>query len=350
MSYHMAQAESVADFTTIIDVRSPSEFKEDHIYGAINCPVLDDVQRAEVGTLHRHDVFQARRLGAAYISQNMAELLQTTFAQYEKKWAPLVYCWRGGMRSGSAVHIMGQIGWSPYQLKGGYKSYRRQLLADLEVLPSRFNYVVVCGPTGSGKSRFLGALAAHGHQVLDLEALAKHRGSLLGLCPGDTQPSQRYFETCLHHALKGFNAQKPVYIEAESKRIGLVTLPPALFERMHESPCLEVLVPQAERIRFLAEDYHFYIENPLLLEEKIQRLAQYKSKKELDEWRDLIERGAFAEFTQNVLEKHYDPLYKRSMLQHYPQLREAQKVEFTSLDHSSVDQMAKYFVLEQRYG
>ena len=346
MPSYIAQVENIADFDTIIDVRSPSEFEEDHIYGAINCPVLTDEQRAEVGTLHRHDVFKARRLGAAYISQNMAELLQTTFAHQEKHWRPLVYCWRGGMRSGSAAHIMGQIGWPAHQLKGGYKSYRRLVLSELEVLPAQFNYVVVCGPTGSGKSRFLHAIAAYGHQVLDLEGLAKHRGSLLGLCPGQTQPSQRYFETCLMQALKAFDPLKPVYIEAESKRIGLVTLHPALFDRMHASPCLEIIVPQHERIRFLTEDYRFYIDNPELLKEKIQRLAKYKSKKEVEQWRDLIAQGAFAELTQALLDQHYDPLYERSMHEHYPQLQHAQKIELSDLTLNAVDQMASHFVLE----
>ncbi|MGL4666357.1 MAG: tRNA 2-selenouridine(34) synthase MnmH [Saezia sp.] len=344
MPLHIAQVEQLADFDTIIDVRSPSEFTQDHIHGAINCPVLNDAQRVEVGTLHNHNIFEARRLGAAYISQNMGELLQTTFSGYGKSWRPLIYCWRGGMRSGSAAHIMSQIGWNTHQLKGGYKSYRRMVLAELEKFPSKLNFIVVCGATGTGKSRFLNVLAAQGHQVLDLEALAKHRGSLLGLLPGDVQPTQRYFETNLFHELQQFNPEKPIYVEAESKRIGYVTLPTSLFDQMHQSDCIELLVPLDERIRFLCEDYHFYIESPQLLIEKIERLAPYRPKTEIQNWLDFIRQGEFPELIRELLEKHYDPLYERSTHKHYAQLASAQKLELQQLDKQVLaEEVNKFF-------
>lgn len=340
-SSYIAQIEQLANFDTMIDVRSPSEFAHDHIYGAVNFPVLNDAQRAEVGTLHKHDAFAARRLGAAYISQNMGALLQTAFADYDRSWRPLLYCWRGGMRSGSAVHIMTQIGWRAHQLKGGYKSYRRLVIECLQTLPSELDFVVVCGPTGSGKSKLLNTLAAQGHQVLDLEALAKHRGSLLGLLPGDTQPTQCYFETCLAHELQQFNPARPVYIEAESKRIGRVTLPLALFEKMHQSACVELLVPLEARIHFLCEDYHFYIENPQLLIDKIGKLAPYRSKIEIKNWLQLIEERAFPALLKELLEKHYDPLYHRSMQKHYSQLADAQKLALTQLDDATLAEVTK---------
>lgn len=344
MYLHTAQADQISNFDTIIDVRSPSEFTQDHIYGAINCPVLNDEQRAQVGTLHKTNIFEARKLGAAYISQNMGELLQTTLAQHTKTWRPLVYCWRGGMRSGSAVHIMSQIGWQVHQLKGGYKAYRHHTIAQLETLPQTLNFIVVCAPTGSGKSRFLKTLAAQGHQVLDLEALAKHRGSLLGLLPGDIQPSQRYFETCLAHQLQQFAPLRPIYIEAESKRIGSIALPQALFQKMHKSPCLQLEVPLDERIRFLCEDYHFYIENPQLLIDKIARLAPYHPKAEMQNWYQLINQGAFPELVQQLLEKHYDPLYWRSMHNHYPQLNGSPKLQLQSLSVPALkDTVTEYF-------
>lgn len=331
MYLHTAQADQISNFDTIIDVRSPSEFAHDHIYGAINCPVLTDDQRTQVGTLYKQNIFEARKLGATYISQNMGKLLQNTFAQYQKSWKPLVYCWRGGMRSGSAVYIMTQIGWRAHQLTGGYKAYRHRTLTQLETLPQTLNFIVVCAPTGSGKSRFLNTLATQGHQVLDLEALAKHRGSLLGLLPGDIQPSQRYFETCLTHQLQQFDPLRPIYIEAESKRIGSITLPQALFQKMHESPCLQLEVPLEERIRFLCEDYHFYIENPQLLIDKIARLAPYRSKTEMQNWYQLIGQGHFPELVRQLLEKHYDPLYWRSMHNHYPQLSYSPRLQLQSL-------------------
>lgn len=344
MSFSLAQVEQLSGFDAVIDVRSPSEFAQDHIYGAVNYPVLNDEQRVEVGTLHKNHVFEARRLGAAYISRNMGELLQTVFAKHDKSWRPLIYCWRGGMRSGSAAHIMSQIGWRVHQLQGGYKSYRRWVLTQMEALPGQLNFIVICGPTGSGKSLFLNSLAAQGHQVLDLEALARHRGSLLGLLPGDVQPSQRYFETCLVHELQQFDPKRPVFIESESKRIGYITLPTMLFEKMHQSACMELSVPLDERIRFLCKDYRFYIESPQLLLDKIKRLAPYRSKREIQNWLDLIERGAFPELIKELLKEHYDPLYQRSMHKHYAQLANAQKLVLDQLDENVLGDIARGFI------
>ncbi len=199
-------AAELAGWDAIIDARSPSEFAEDHLPGAVNCPVLDDAERALVGTAYKErGSFEAKRLGAPLVAANIARIVSERFADRPRSWRPLVYCWRGGSRSGSLTHVLRQVGWDAVQLDGGYKAFRRQVAADLETLPGRFTFRVVCGATGSGKSRLLEALATTPAQVLDLEALAAHRGSVLGEIPGAPQPSQKAFETAIWAALGGFD-------------------------------------------------------------------------------------------------------------------------------------------------
>lgn len=330
--------ENMDGFDAIIDVRSPAEFAEDHIYGAINCPALTNEERAEVGTLYKHNPFEARKLGAAYITRNMSGYLQTTLLHHKKYWKPLVYCWRGGMRSGSIVHIMQEVGWPARQLQGGYKAYRQYILAQLDTLPQHFQFVVLCGPTGSGKSRLLQTLAQKGRQILDLEGLAQHRGSLLGLLPGKAQPTQRFFETCLHEKLRHFSPDQPIFIESESKRIGQLTLPASLFQKMQESSCLQIDVPFQERVRFLCEDYICYINDPQLLHQKIHRLAPYHSKAMLQRWFTLIEQHDYTRLVEELLNEHYDPLYWRSTHKHHKQVDSAPTITLPSLDTPHLEQ------------
>ncbi|MHB8166355.1 MAG: tRNA 2-selenouridine(34) synthase MnmH, partial [Sulfuricella sp.] len=221
----------LARFDDIIDVRSPSEFRDDHIPGAVNFPVLNDEERARVGTIYKQtSAFDAKKIGAALVARNIAGHVEQHFSDQPKNWRPLVYCWRGGSRSGAMTHILNQIGWRAQQLKGGYKAYRTMVLATLQTLPGRFRYRVICGPTGSGKSRLLTALDELGAQVLDLEGLAAHRGSILGSLPDADQPSQKLFESRLWEALQKFDPDHPVYVEAESKKIGNIRAPDALLE------------------------------------------------------------------------------------------------------------------------
>ena len=194
-----------ADFSaydSVIDTRSPAEFAEDHIPGAISAPVLDNDERAQVGTLYKQvSQFDAKKLGAALLAKNVASHVETLFKSKTKEWRPLVYCWRGGKRSGAMAHVLREIGWDAATLRGGYKAYRRWVVDRLSILPESFRFTVIHGPTGSGKSRLLGALKAAGAQVLDLEDLAAHRGSVLGNLPDRQQPSQKMFESRLLHEL-----------------------------------------------------------------------------------------------------------------------------------------------------
>ncbi|HZM35879.1 MAG TPA: tRNA 2-selenouridine(34) synthase MnmH, partial [Burkholderiales bacterium] len=227
------KAGDFAGFDTLIDARTPGEYAEDHIPGAVSAPVLDDAERAEVGTLYKRvSPFEAKKVGAALVARNVSSHIEKEFAGKPKDWRPLVYCWRGGKRSGAMAHILREVGWDAHTLEGGYKAYRRWVVEQLSVLPEKLSFEVVHGPTGSGKSRFLGALRAAGAQVLDLEALAAHRGSVLGALPGHPQPSQKMFESMLLQAMMAFERKSVVFVEAESKKIGERQVPEALMRRI----------------------------------------------------------------------------------------------------------------------
>ena len=315
----------LGQFDDIIDVRSPSEFREDHIPGALNFPVLSDEERARVGTIYKQEsAFDAKKIGAALVARNIADHVERHFADKPKKWRPLIYCWRGGSRSGAMTHILNQIGWRAQQLQGGYKAYRSTVLAALQTLPGRLGYRVVCGPTGSGKSRFLAALDELGAQVLDLEGLAAHRGSILGNLPDAAQPSQKMFESLLWEALQKFDAGRPVFVEAESKKIGNIRVPDALLEEMWQrGRCLRIQIAQAQRIVLLKEEYVHFLENPAALSEKLAHLTGLHGKAVIQKWQELSGQREWDVLVAELLEKHYDPAYNKSTSRHYAHFGEA---------------------------
>ncbi len=313
-----ATVDELAAFDEIIDVRSPSEFAEDHIPGAINLPVLSDAERARVGTLYKQvSSFEAKKIGAALVSRNIAQHLDSWFADKPKSYRPLVYCWRGGSRSGSLTHILQKIGFAAMQLDGGYKAYRRHVVAELVRLPAQFVYRVVSGPTGSGKSRLLLALGSEGAQVLDLEVLAAHRGSLLGALPGQAQPPQKSFESAIWSALNGFDPARPVFVESESKKIGALRVPEALITAMHASPCLRLDVPLAARVRLLTEDYAHFLHDPETINRQLGFLTTLRGSETIAAWQALATRQAWPELVAVLLEQHYDPAYQKSLSRNY---------------------------------
>jgi tRNA 2-selenouridine synthase len=304
-----------------IDVRSPSEFVEDHVPGAANHPVLDDDERARIGTMHaKESAFAARRAGAALVARNIAAMLEGPFAGKPRDWAPLVYCWRGGQRSRSLVHMLSEIGWRAVQLDGGYRAYRRHVTARLESLPARIRYEVICGLTGSGKSRLLGALAAEGAQVLDLEALAKHRGSLLGDLPGVGQPSQKWFDSQVQAALESFDAGRPVYVESESKKIGTVQIPDTLLAAMRSAECIRIDTPQPLRVALLKDEYAHYLTDPAALSSRLLPLVELHGKKTLERWAAAAAAGDWDALVGELLIRHYDPTYARSIARNFPRI------------------------------
>lgn len=339
MKHLLASLDKLADFDEIIDVRSPLEYADDHIPGAINAPVLSNEERVQVGTLYRQvSPFEASRIGAAIVARNIARHLETTFAARPQGWRPLVYCWRGGKRSGSMTVMFNMIGWRARQLDGGYKTYRGATLQALDTLPAALRCVVLVGPTGSGKTRLLNALDQAGAQTLDLEQLASHRGSLLGALPGIAQPSQKRFDTLLAARLRAFDASQPVYVEAESRKIGSVALPPALLQAMHRGACIEVISSREDRAAFLQQDYAQLFENPDWLKTQLQRLLGLHSRDVINGWLKMVDEGRRIDLARELIDRHYDPAYARSSHTHFTQLPQATRMVFRPNDADGVEQ------------
>ena len=305
-------------FDDVIDVRSPAEFAHDHIPGAISAPVLDDEERARIGTLHKQvSAFAAKRAGAALVARNIARHLEQIFSDRGREWRPLVYCWRGGQRSGSMAEIFSRIGWKTAQLAGGYRSYRRHVLSELDALPARLRFRIVCGVTGSGKSRLLRALAGAGAQVLDLEALACHRGSVLGSLPGQPQPSQKMFESLVLQSLRGFDASRPVFVEAESKKVGSVQVPTAVMDRMRASPCVRLDAEMSVRVALLKDEYAHFLTDRARLDEQLDCLIPLHGRARIEEWKALGAQEQWDSLVERLLVEHYDPAYLRGMARNY---------------------------------
>lgn len=340
--------EAIGDFSEVIDVRSPSEFAEDHVPGAQSFPVLSDAERAEVGTLHaRAGAFDAKKAGAALIARNIAGIVEK-LRDRPRNWAPLVYCWRGGQRSRSLAHVLNEIGWRAAQLEGGYRAYRRHVVERLNALPARFRYRVVCGMTGSGKSRLLAALAAEGGQTLDLEALAKHRGSLLGDLPGEPQPSQKAFESGVLAALERLDPARAVFVESESKRIGRLQVPDALLDAMRASPCVRVDLPLPSRVALLKEEYAHFLADPALLAERLAPLVPLHGHATIDRWSALAEARAFDGLVAELLVTHYDPTYARAIARNFPNDARALAVTPTSIDERAFRLTARQLLDSER--
>ncbi len=310
-----------------IDVRSPAEFAQDHIPAAANHPVLDDAERARIGTLYAASPFSARRRGAALVARNIAAMLETAFGDRGRDWRPLVYCWRGGQRSRALAQVLNEVGWRAVQLDGGYRAYRRHVVSELARLPQRCRFVVICGLTGSGKSRLLSALQRAGAQTLDLEAIARHRGSLLGDLPGDPQPSQKWFESQLYDALEGLDRSRPVFVESESRRIGGVQMPDALLAQMRSGRVLRLVTPLPQRVALLKDEYAHFLDAPAQLAACLQPLTERYGKASIARWQAMAASGDWDGLVAALLEAHYDPLYALSLERNFPSSRDAWVVE-----------------------
>jgi tRNA 2-selenouridine synthase len=308
----------LGEFSAVIDARSESEFAEDRLPGAVNWPSLTDEERISVGTEYvQVSPFTARKRGAVMVARNIANHVERELMDAPKDWRPLVYCWRGGMRSGALSTVLDQIGFRVHRLEGGYQKYRRAVIDALEDLPSRFDYRVVCGSTGSGKSRLLQKLRALGAQVLDLEALANHRGSVLGLVPGSPQPGQKQFESRVWDALRHFDSARPVFIEAESKKVGDLRVPLALIERMRTSPCIRLDLPIDARVALLLEDYEHFVSDTNAFCGRLDALRPMRGNEAVNGWQEAARGGRTPDVVRALLVDHYDPIYAQSMKRNF---------------------------------
>lgn len=334
-----ATVAQLAEFREVIDVRSSAEFALDHVPGAINCPVLDNEERARIGALYvQGSPFAAKKAGAALVAANIARHLESRFVDRAEDWRPLVYCWRGGQRSAAITHVLRAIGWDARQLVGGYRAYRRAVREELQSLPAQFRWIVLRGVTGAGKSRLLSALEAVGEQILDLEGLAAHRGSLLGGWPREPQPTQKLFESRIWNALRALDPQRAVYVEAESRKIGKLQVPPALIERMWRSECFCLETPLAARVSLLKREYAHYLMSPETLKAALESLVSLHGRITVNRWHELIDGGAWDELVTELLTQHYDPAYRRSIAQHY--VREGRVLRVGSADDAAFIQLA----------
>ena len=319
-----AAIEGLARYDAVIDARSESEYAEDRLPGAVNWPSLDDAERHEVGTLYKQvSPFEARKRGASLVAANIARHVARDVMDKPKDWHPLVYCWRGGQRSNSLALVLGQIGFRVALVQGGYKAFRSAVLEQLPELARRVEYRVICGPTGSGKTRLLQALEAAGAQVLDLEGLASHRSSVLGLIPGQPQPSQKRFDTLVWEKLRTFDPSRPVYVESESRKVGNLAVPETVIGAMRASPCLRVDLADDERVRLLLEDYAFFSEDRELFCRRLEALVQLRGREQVDSWQAQVRAGEIEPVVRELLVKHYDPGYESSTKRNFTQFRTA---------------------------
>jgi tRNA 2-selenouridine synthase len=346
-SSQAATVTQLQEFDEMIDVRTPAEYAEDHIPGAVNYPVLTNEERIVIGTMYKQvSSFEAKKLGAAYIAKRIAYYIENNFIDKPKDWKPLIYCWRGGKRSGSMTHIFRQIGWNAHILDGGYKSYRKDVVSQLSTLPTTFQYRVITGMTGSGKSKVLEKLSELGAQVLDLEKLAQHKGSVLGNLPESPQPSQKSFETQLLIQLQSFNPNEIVFVEAESRKIGTLHVPDNLLDSMRKSPCLRIEASTDARVQFLIADYPYFINQPDNLTRTIDFLKELHGKEQLEEWKALIQQKQWSQLVTELLNKHYDALYKRSQNSNYVNHEQAPSYQTADLSAKGIEILATQILMD----
>jgi tRNA 2-selenouridine synthase len=311
---------SLSEFSAIIDARSESEYALDRLPGAVNWPTLTDAERHAIGTEYAQvNAFEAKKRGAALAAKNIAAHIEREVIPLPKNWKPLVYCWRGGKRSGSLALVLSEIGFQVTLIEGGYKAFRAAVVEDIARLATQFNYRIICGPTGSGKTRLLQGLEREGAQILDLEALAEHRSSVLGLIPGQEQPSQKQFDMRIWHALRQLDPSRTVWAESESKKVGNVSIPDQLMITLRASPCARVELPIEERVALLLEDYDFFVKDPDFFCKRLDVLRDLRGHEQINTWQQMIRSGDVPQVVAELLEKHYDPGYLSSTRRNFKQ-------------------------------
>ncbi|MDC0969701.1 tRNA 2-selenouridine(34) synthase MnmH [Alphaproteobacteria bacterium] len=327
-------------FDTIIDVRSPLEYEEDHIIGSINCPVLYDQERIIVGTIYKKEsTFRAKIIGSSLTARNIAKHIEEKFINQKGSWQPLIYCWRGGQRSKAFSLILSEVGWRTFQLEGGYKKYRNEVISFLNKAGSKLKIILISGKTGSAKTKILQNIKLQGGQILDLENLANHKGSLLGKIPNLKQPSQKLFESKLYHQIKQLDLRRNVYIEAESSKIGNIHIPKTLWAKMIVSPRIEIKADIELRSSFLLNDYKYMCENPELIKPIIYGLKNRLSKKLINDWMELITKKLWLDLTKSFLENHYDPSYSSNTIKNDRKV--IKKIQAKSFSKEEINKITK---------
>ena len=330
-------------YDTIIDVRSPSEFEIDHIVGAINCPILYDDERQKVGTIYKQiSSFKAKIIGSSLSAKNIAFHIEKEFLEKKGSWKPLIYCWRGGQRSKAFSIVLSEVGWRTYQLSGGYKEYRNDIIKYLDNIGMKLKIILISGKTGSAKTKILHSIRDQGAQILDLEGLARHKGSLLGAIPNLKQPSQKFFESLLFYEINKLNLKKNIFIEAESSKVGNVHIPKSIWSNMILSKRIEVVADVNTRAKFLIDDYQYMCKNPILIKPMIKGLKSRLSNNLIDSWEKLIDEKKWFELTKSFLENHYDTSYSSNTIKNDRKV--IRELQATTLNNDDIKNIAKIII------
>lgn len=295
----------------VIDVRSPREFRQGHIPGAFNIPLFDDEERAIVGTLYKLSGREASVLkGLEVAGPKMAGFVKEVH-RITKGKIILMHCWRGGMRSANMAWLFEQAGYHINVLEGGYKSYRRFIRSAFN---KRLVMIVLGGMTGSGKSEVLQRLLQKGEQILDLEEIASHKGSVFGALGQNTQPTNEQFENNLFVSWQNLNPLLPVWIEDESRTIGNVNIPDPLYEQMSHAEMIRIEIPREQRIRRLIREYSIFPK-----EELIAAIKKIREKIGGDRANDVIKAIDSTDFypAVDLILDYYDKTYRFAAVRKY---------------------------------
>ena len=319
------------NYSVIIDVRTPLEYIEDHIPNSINLPVLSNIQRHEIGIQYKENSFLAKKIGAQLISANISKIISKI--KFEKKEKVLIYCWRGGLRSLSLYLVLKQIGYDVYLLEGGYKSYRKFVVNFLEKKAPTYKYNQIMGITGVGKTLFLKELSKQ-YQVIDFEGLARHKGSILGNIPNQTQPSQKYFETLVYEKLINFNLKKNIWVEAESIKVGKLNIPSLIWKSMPLGRNIKLTSSLEERVKYILKDYKYFTSNPNLMNEALRVLKKIIPKEDFQSIELSLKKKDYFKLVRSLIVYHYDKAYKKTRAENHSNIFkeiELKKINLTNI-------------------
>ena len=338
----------LAEFDTLIDARSEGEYAEDHLPGAVNWPTLNDGERIFIGTTYQQvNAFEAKKRGAAIAARNISQHIEREVIDRPKDWKPLTYCWRGGKRSGSLALVLDQIGFRVTLVEGGYKAFRAAVVLDIPKRVAALEFRVICGTTGSGKTRLLTALSQAGAQVLDLEALAQHRSSVLGGIPGQPQPTQKRFDTLVWDTLRHFEPARPVFVESESKKVGNVAVPTSLIDAMRASTCLNLVLSDDERVALLMEDYDFFVQDPDFFCKRLDLLTEFLGQALIQSWQASVRAGQIEQVVRELLNQHYDPVYRQSITRNFQKFDASERIVLRDRSTRAMAELAVKLVRSQ---
>ncbi len=346
MSIKVIKRWSNKSYDDIIDVRTPFEFSEDHIPSAINLPVLDNSERVFIGKKYKQESpFIAKKIGAAIVSENISKHIKNSLLKKPGHWKPLIYCWRGGQRSKAFATVLSEIGWQVTILDGGYKTYRKKIITNLNQIIKSYSFIVLKGKTGTAKTSILNKLEKSKKVgLINLEKLANHKGSLLGNIPNVIQPSQKYFESLIYHKLKEFKCKKNILIESESSKIGEVFLPKELIKKIKNSPFIEIAASIVNRSNFLCKDYEEFLKEKDSFKKFFLHANKKLGYKIVGEWKKLYNDKNWTSLAAKLIREYYDPLYEYN---NKNSRKLIEKINVDSLSEKSITKLCKY--LENSY-